>query len=78
MKYLVITCDELVRHNLGHYTGILDADLTVDKLGRSSAPLWTPTCIVPKMITFYYIPEANKLYSLLRYTGIGWVKTYDD
>jgi len=78
MKYLVITCDELVRHNLGHYTGILDLDDSVDKLGRSSVPEWTPTGIVPKMITSYYIPEANRLYDLLRYTGIGWIKTYDD
>lgn len=78
MKYLVVECNELERYNLRHYQQILDGDQTVDRAARASVPSWTPTGILPKVSVTYWIPETNRHYALLSYTGIGWVKTYDD
>lgn len=74
MKYLVVTGDELINHNLGNYVNLLDSAEDVDSCSRVTLPWVTPTGIVPRALTTYWIPETNRLYSLLRYTGIGWIK----
>ena len=78
MKYLVVECHELRRYNLTNYINMLNQDSSIDSCARASVPSWTPTGILPKVSMTYWIPETNRHYALLSYTGIGWIKTYDD
>jgi len=77
MKYLVVECNELRRYNLTNYIDTLMNLHDVDKSTRASVPSWSPTGIIPKVNTTFFIPETNRHYDLLSYTGIGWIKQYD-
>lgn len=78
MKYLVVECHELRRYNLTNYIDTLMNERAVAKSTRASVPSWSPTGIIPRVNTTFFIPESSRYYALLGYTGIGWIKIYDD
>lgn len=73
MKYLIITNRELARYNLLNYEAKFMEEDDIDSVSRVELPWSTPTGILPPATRSYCIPESNKYYTLLTYTGVGWI-----
>ncbi len=71
MKYLIVSGEELEKYNLTNFEPKLLAEDDIDSVSSIKLPWVTPTGIVPRATRSYYIPESNRYYALLGYTGVG-------